>query len=102
MVHMELAAIIISILALIVSIFSPVIEYLLNKRLNEYNLTSEYFRSIYGNIIYEDIPKYREYVHFDGEKITGTDELISTLKTLRIKSIIFGGSFGNLSHQPNR
>lgn len=86
---MEIFALIVSICALAVSILSPAFEYFWNKRMNNQNLTSEYFREIYGKIIYEDIPVYREYIHFNQNNISGTEKLLDVLREIRRKSVYF-------------
>ena len=79
----------ISIAALAVSIISPVFEYFWNKKMNERNLASEYFKELFAPIIYEGLPKAREYIHFSGQEITGVEELEKVLRTIRQKLIYF-------------
>lgn len=79
----------ISICALIISIIVPIFEYLWNKKMNERNLSSEYFKALFSDIIYVELPKAREYVHFNGEIITGTDKLEEVMRLLRQKLIYF-------------
>lgn len=86
---MDIIAIVVSICALLVSILSPAFEFYWNKKMNVQNLTAEYFREIYGKIIYEDIPINREYIHFDGNELSGTENLIDTLRTIRGRSVYF-------------
>ena len=40
-------------------------------------------------IIYQDLPKAREYIHYDGHEITGTDEIEKVLRQIRYKSIFY-------------
>ncbi len=79
----------ISIAALVVSIISPIFEFFWNRKMNTQNLSSEYFMNIYGELIFNDLPIAREYIHFDGSKITGTDRMITALRTMRQRSIYF-------------
>lgn len=79
----------ISLAALFVSVVSPIFEYVWNKKINEQNLSSEYFREIFGDIIYIDLPKAIEYIHFDGQEVSGTEELENVLRELRHRMIYF-------------
>lgn len=79
----------ISIAALIVAVISPLFEYWWNQRLRRKNIESEYFISLFGDIIYQDLPKAREYIHYDGHEITGTDEIEKVLRQIRYKSIFY-------------
>lgn len=78
-----------SIAALVVSMISPLFEYWWNQRLRHKNIEAEYFISLFGDIIYQDLPKAREYIHYDGKIITGTEELENVLRQIRYKSIFY-------------
>lgn len=86
---MEIAALVISICAMLVSIVTPIFEYIWNKKMNRNNLEAEYFREIYGDILYQDMPLSLGYIHFDGKYVTGTDKLIEVLRSLRTRSVYF-------------
>ncbi len=79
----------VSITALVVSIISPIFEYWWNKKLNERNLASEYFKNLFGDVVLIELPKAREFLHFDGVIISGTEELEKVLRLLRQKLIYF-------------
>lgn len=79
----------ISIGALVISIIVPIFEYLWNRKMNERNLSSEYFKALFSDIIYVELPKAREYIHFNGQEITGTDSLENVMRLLRQKMIYF-------------
>lgn len=79
----------ISICAIIISVASPVFEFFWNKRMNERNLTAEYFKELFGDMIYIDLPKAREFLHFNGKEISGTEELEKVMRSLRQKLIYF-------------
>lgn len=79
----------ISIAALVISIIVPIFEYMWNKKINERNLSSEYFKALFSDIIYVDLPKAREFIHFNGELITGTEKLEEVMRLLRQKLIYF-------------
>ena len=92
----DIIAIIVAILALIVSILSPIIEFICNKKINRINLSAEYFKDVYGTILHQDIPVALNYLHYDGQKLSGTNKLIDVLRELRTKSLYFkvvNGSF---------
>lgn len=75
-----------SVAAIIVSILSPLFEYWWNNRLNRVNTATQYFEKIYGKYLFEDLPLAREYIHYDGNKVTGTDKMIDVLRNMRVKS----------------
>jgi len=85
----EIAAIIISILALLVAIVTPIFEKICDKNINDQSLEAEYFRELYGNILYQESPKALSMIHFDGQKVTGTDEMIEVLRSIRLQSVFF-------------
>lgn len=82
-------AIFLSILALIVSVFSPFFEYFWNYKINITNLEAEYFRSVYGEFLMKSIPVARENITFNGIEVLGTDKLLDTLRNIRIESLYF-------------
>lgn len=86
---MEVIAIVISICAFIVSVFVPIFEFLWNQKMNKHNLEAEYFRDMYGEIMYQKIPTALEYFHFDGNKISGTDSMLDVLREIRVRSLYF-------------
>lgn len=85
----DLIAITISIIALIISIVSPAFEYWWNTKINTLNLESQYFMTIYGKYIMEDLPNAREHIHFNNNKLSGTDEVVDVLRNIRKSSIFF-------------
>ncbi len=86
---MDVIALVVSICAFIVSVLVPIFEFVWNRRMNSHNLEAEYFRDMYGEIMYQKIPKTLEYFHFDGQKISGTDEMLDVLREVRIRSLYF-------------
>lgn len=86
---METVALVISICAFIVSVVVPIFEFIWNKKMNKLNLEAEYFRDIYGEIMYQKIPRALNYFHFDGSKLSGTDDMINVLREIRMRSIYF-------------
>ena len=86
---MDVIALVISICAFIVSVLVPIFEFLWNNKMNKHNLEAEYFREMYGEIIYQKIPKALEFFHFDGKKIYGTDNMLEVLREIRTRSLYF-------------
>lgn len=79
----------ISIGALVVSMISPLFEYCWNKRLNKKNIESECFKEIFGDIIFQELPRAREYIHFDDKTVTGTEPLEDVLRMLRRRAVFY-------------
>lgn len=86
---MEVVALVVSICAFIVSIAVPIFEFIWNQKMNKQNLEAEYFREMYGEIMYQKIPAALAYFHFDGHKISGTDMMLNVLREIRIRSLYF-------------
>ncbi len=86
---MEIVALVISICAFLVSIVVPIFEFLWNQKMNRHNLEAEYFKDTYGEILYNNIPKAIQYIHYDGKKVSGTDNIIDVLRDIRVRSVYF-------------
>lgn len=78
-----------SVAALIISIVVPIFEFFWTRKMNDKNLAAEYFKKLFEEIIFIELPKAREYIHFDGENITGTEKLEDVMRLLRQKLIYF-------------
>lgn len=80
---------ILSVIAIVVSVGSVFFEYYWNQKINRTNLEADFYRDIYGKYLMEDIPKARiEICHCDGT-LSGTDELIDVLNNIRHASLFF-------------
>ncbi len=90
-----MVAIVVSILALGVSVASPAFEYWWNRKINVKNLQSQYFMTIYGKYLMEDLPNAREYIHFNNNELSGTEKLIDVLRNIRKSSLFFKSSDNN-------
>lgn len=87
---MELAALIISIFALGVSIWVAFFEGRRDYKINRINLESVYFKEIYTEHLVTKIPKARNYIYFNQDnQLSGTKNLINELKELRRDSLYF-------------
>ena len=82
--------VIISIIAIIISIIVAFLELVRDFKINKVNLESEYFKDIYKEHLIYKIPKARGYIKFDiNDKMVGTDKLIDELQLLRQDSLYF-------------
>lgn len=79
---------ILSIFAIVISIATPVFEFLWNKRASKVNLESELYKDMIRGYLIKKIPEARQYIHYRNNCLDGTDELINVLNNLR-RDIIF-------------
>lgn len=79
----------ISLAAILISIITPVFEYWWNRKLNRQNLAAEYFRHVYEDFLFEELPKAKTYIHYSNEEISGTDEMLDVLREMRQKSLYY-------------
>lgn len=87
---MEKISIIISIIAIAVSIISMITMNKRQYRINNINLESVYFKEIYMHHLIHNIPNNRNLIKFDcNDKLIGTDELIDELQLLLQDSLYF-------------
>lgn len=85
---MQTASIVISIIALLISISTPLIQYNLDKKLSRRDSLSNYLRENIGSIVFTDLPAAIMKIHLDNKAVTATDDAISVLRKVR-KSILF-------------
>lgn len=85
---MEEASFWISIIAVVIALSTPLIEYYLTRHLSKKNAISEYARKILGEMIFLDLPKSVFQIHWDGHNVTETDQVICVLRNVR-KSVLF-------------
>lgn len=78
----------VSIIALIVSFFSILFNYFINKKINNINLNSTLILEIVKDFIKEKLPNAREKIHFARKKLKGIDALQSVLNEFR-RDILF-------------
>lgn len=86
---LDVIALAVAICAFIVSIIVPVFEFIWNNRMNRKNLKAEYFRDVYGEILYQDIPMALSYIHYNGTEVSGTENLCDILRKIRFRSVYF-------------
>lgn len=80
---------ILSILAIIISIISVVFEYFWNQKINRTNLEADFFKGIYGDFLMNKIPKARTVIHYNNQIISDTDDLIEVLNEIRRSSLFY-------------
>lgn len=85
----EVIALVVAICAFIVSVAVPIFEFFWNRKLSRHNLQAEYFREVFGEILYQDIPMALSFIHYNGEVVTGTEKMIEVLRKIRTRSIYF-------------
>ncbi|KST97857.1 hypothetical protein [Lactococcus lactis] len=80
---------ILSIIAIIISIGTLFFQNYKNEKHHRTNLEAGYFKDIYLEYLLKEIPRSRQKVIFNGEKITGTDDIIEVLNLIRQDSLFF-------------
>lgn len=86
---MEIASLIISIIALIGSIISFIITFYQNQKITSLNLQVRYFEKIFDKYLIEEIPKARNYIKYINNKLIDVDKLINVLDDIKIDSLYF-------------
>lgn len=72
----------ISILALIISIATPIIEYILNKKLSRKDVVANYLRDVLSNPVFIELPTAIQEIHLNGKEVEGIDSSVSILRVL--------------------
>ena len=80
---------ILSLIAIIVSLGSAAYQWYLDSHMNQVNLESEYFKSLYSKHLLYDLPIARKYIRFDQNKLVDIDLLIDQLNSIRNDSLFF-------------
>ena len=80
---------ILSILAIIISVAVAVGEYRWNKKINQTNLDAEFYKEIYFEYLMKRIPCARQAIRYNNEKVEDTGELQDCLNDLRRESLFF-------------
>lgn len=82
-------SIVLSILAIVISLCTPIIEYILNKKLSKNDAISDYLRNALSEPVFVSIPTALKEIHLaDGNNVIGTEVMIETLREIR-KKILF-------------
>lgn len=80
---------ILSILAILISICAIFFEYFWNQKINKTNLEADFFRNIYGDFLMNKISKARNIIHYNNQKISDTQDLIDVLNDIRHSSLFY-------------
>ena len=80
---------ILSILAIIISVATAIGEFIWNRAINATNLESEFYKEIYFQYLMKKIPKARQEIRFNENKIQDVESLIDTLNNVRQDSLFF-------------
>lgn len=86
---MEVAALIISILSLLISILFAVLEIRNSKKINDINLEAELSKDIIKEYLTEKFPDAMSKIYFKGRKLTNIVHLQTALNGLRNKLKFF-------------
>lgn len=78
-----------SIIAILISIFSIFFEYVWNKKINRINLEADFFKEIYGDYLMKEIPNARNYFHYNNHILSDTGDLIDVLNEIRRSSLFY-------------
>lgn len=85
-----MASLIVSIVALLVSVIVVVYDKKVDKKLNDISLESTYFNDLYKDFLLKDLPQNRLKItiNFEG-KLVGGNDLVNTLNEIRKSSTYF-------------
>jgi hypothetical protein len=87
---MDIVALVLSIVSIIVTIIFTIYELVENRKINDITLEAEYFDFLFKELLLKQIPLSRVRLVFDGNgKLTGADDLIEVLSSMRKNSIYF-------------
>ena len=86
---MDIAALVISIVAIVVSVVIFIIELFTNKRINDINLISSFMNTIYEKHLISNIPNARKMICFSDNKLSGISNLQHVLNQIRQDSLYF-------------
>lgn len=85
----EILAIIISFCSLLVTTILAIIQLISNNKNNAKNLRANLVKDMYEKPLMVSIPQGREYIHYNGKRITGVDHLIDAISGVRRSSLYF-------------
>lgn len=85
----EIITIVISAIAVFVSIASAIFTYCQNNKHTHLNLQSRYFEKIFDEYLIKNIPISKEYIKLVNNKLDGADRLINTLDEMKRSSLYF-------------
>ncbi|MBR1531972.1 MAG: hypothetical protein IJ643_07950 [Eubacterium sp.] len=77
---MDVAAFVVAVISLLISIGVPIYEKHNDKKVNDINLNSEYLKEIYICYLTKEIPKARKIMRFDHDMLCDTNDFCNVLK----------------------
>lgn len=80
---------VLSILAIVISILSVFFEYLWTQKINRTNLEADFFKDIYGDFLMKKVPEARNYIHYNNQLVSDTENLIDVLNDIRRASLFY-------------
>lgn len=80
---------VLSVLAIIISIGSVIFEYFWNQKINRTNLEADFFKDIYGEYLMKKIPEARNVIHYNNQIVSDTEDLINILNDIRQSSLFY-------------
>lgn len=80
---------VLSIVAIIISLIAIVFELLGNQRINSINLEARFYEKIYEDFLLDQLPNARNRMVYNNNLVTGADGLIDVLNDMRRKSLFF-------------
>ncbi|MCH5250573.1 MAG: hypothetical protein J1E98_11595 [Lachnospiraceae bacterium] len=79
---------VISIIALMISVGSSVFEYFWNRHISRKNAETEIYKDIFIEYLIKKIPEARNKIHYGNEILSDIDDLVNVLNDLR-RDILF-------------
>lgn len=80
---------VLSIIAIVISVITIFIEFYGNQRVNRINLEANFYEKIYNDFLIDKIPNARNAIAYNNNIVSGADELIDVLNDMRRKSLFF-------------
>jgi len=80
---------ILSIIAIIISLMAIAFEFLGNQRINRINLEAKFYENIYEEFLLNELPNARNKLVYNNNIVSGADTLIDVLNDMRRKSLFF-------------
>lgn len=80
---------VLSILAIVISVITAIAEYMWNKSINTTNLEAEFYKDIYFEYLMKKIPQARQEIRYNNKKIEDIDKFVNVLNDMRRDSLFF-------------
>lgn len=80
---------VLSVLAIIISVVVAIVEYVWNKWINTTNLEAEFYKDIYFEYLMKTIPEARQEIRYNNKKIEDIDKFTNVLNDMRRDSLFF-------------